>query len=85
MSQKSKFDEVLDLPRDAGTKATATSVRRGKSADPDRFRKVTVYVSREVYKDAKIALLEHDGALDFSDLVEQQLVAWLKSRSVYVM
>ena len=81
MSKKSKFDDVLDVPTSTATKATPTSVRRGKSADTDTFRKVSVYVSRETYKNVKMALLAEDGALDFSDLVEQQLVAWLKLRS----
>jgi hypothetical protein len=52
----------------------------GKRSDPD-FEQVTAYIRRDTHKDVKIALLRDDQGREFSELVEELLVGWLKSRT----
>lgn len=53
--------------------------RTGKRSDPD-YEQTTAYVRRDTYRDIKIALLQEDQARDYSDLVEELLEQWLRSR-----
>jgi hypothetical protein len=54
--------------------------RSGKRSDPD-YEQITAYVRRETYRDVKIALLRDDKVADVSELLENLLSDWLKSRS----
>lgn len=76
--KRSKFDTILKRPDTAMPPGPRV---RGKSSDPATFRKMTVYVTRAVHRDVKIALLKQDPQIDMSDLVEQQLTAWLKTQT----
>ena len=51
----------------------------GKRSDPS-FEQVTAYIRRDTYQAIKIALLQEGDRRDFSDLTEELLGQWLKSR-----
>jgi hypothetical protein len=77
----SRFDGVLErsnkpvktVPRDLSNRTP------GKSAHPD-YQKTTVYLSKHLHRDVKIACLKANPPLDMSDVVERQLTNWLKSQ-----
>jgi hypothetical protein len=48
-----------------------------KSKDPD-YMQTTVYVRRDLYGDARAALIRAGG--DFSDLLNKLLADWLKTQ-----
>ena len=49
---------------------------RGKRSDPE-FEQITAYLSRQTYRDTKIALLQEGRRREFSQLVEELLQQWL--------
>lgn len=51
----------------------------GKRSDPD-YVGFTTYIRKETHRKAKIALLEKDGGRELSELVEDLLTEWLKSK-----
>ncbi len=51
---------------------------KGKRSNPD-FTQVTAYMRKDTYKNAQKALLDEDE--EFSELVEDLVSKWLKSRS----
>jgi hypothetical protein len=52
---------------------------RGKRSHPD-YTQAPAFVRKDTYKAIKIALLNDDRGLDYSDLVQQLLMAWLADR-----
>jgi hypothetical protein len=52
----------------------------GKRSDPD-FTQTTAYVRKNTLNDVKVALLREGKGRDYSELVEDLLRGWLKSRS----
>ncbi len=76
----SKFDGVLGRrPTPAAPGPGARSARQGKSSDPE-YQKTTVYLSKQLHRDVKIACLQTDPPLDMSDVIEQRLADWLTAR-----
>lgn len=53
---------------------------RGKRSDEDHVQ-VTAYIRRETHLEAKATLLRDQKGRDFSDLVEELVAKWLKSRT----
>lgn len=53
---------------------------RGKRSDENHVQ-VTAYIQRDTHLDVKAALLRDQKGRDFSDLVEELLAKWLKSRT----
>lgn len=51
----------------------------GKRSDPD-YVQTTAYIRGDTYKAVKIALIEEDEGREYSELVEELLANWLKSR-----
>ncbi len=51
----------------------------GKRSDPD-FEAITAYIRKDTHRDVKIALLRKGNRREFSELVEDLLVAWLKGK-----
>lgn len=51
----------------------------GKRSDPN-FVQTTAYIRGDTYKAVKIALIEEDQNKEYSELVEELLSKWLKSR-----
>jgi hypothetical protein len=60
-------------------KVTKKGRSKGKRTNPD-FEQVTAYVKKDTYRQTKIALLNGEDKLDFSDLVEQLLTEWLSTQ-----
>ena len=52
----------------------------GKRSDPDCVQ-VTAYIHKDTHREVKIALLKSGNGMDFSDLVDDLLASWLKSRT----
>ncbi len=52
---------------------------RGKRSHPD-YTQAPAFVRKDTYKAVKIALLNDDRGLDYSDLVEELLTAWLANK-----
>lgn len=70
-SQKSSVR--TDEPKRRGRPPT------GKRNDPE-YDQTTAYVRKDTYKAVRIALIEEGEELDYSELVEELLSKWLKSR-----
>jgi len=63
-----------------GNAAIATvAPMRGKRSHPD-YTQAPAFVRKDTYKAIKIALLNDDRGLDYSDLVQELLTAWLAGR-----
>lgn len=91
----SKFDQILDAAkgRDKSTAKKSAKAERqpnapakrrgrpatGKRSDPE-FDQTTAYIRKDTYKAVKIALIQAGEDMDYSDLVEDLLSAWLKTR-----
>lgn len=56
---------------------TAPARMRGKRSDP-AYTQAPAFIRKDTYKAVKIALLNDERKLDYSDLVEELLTAWLK-------
>lgn len=52
----------------------------GKRSDGEHVQ-VTAYIRRDTHLDVKTSLLREQKGRDFSDLVEELLAKWLKSRT----
>ena len=90
MNKTNRFANVLDAARgkeheeeqppeealDTDTKKRAL----GKRANSD-FIQVTAYIRRDTHKAAKIALLQETKQREFSELVEDLISEWVKSRT----
>jgi hypothetical protein len=73
------------MRKKAAESSPAPAVKRGrgrptgKRSDPD-FEQVTSYIRRQTYADVKIELIREGQRREFSELVEELLSKWLKSR-----
>jgi hypothetical protein len=93
---KSKFSGILDAAKgredSPPSKRSKTSrqelipVRikrrgrpRGKRSDP-YFEQTTAYIRKDTHREVKIALLQEGVGREYSELVEDLLSGWLKSR-----
>lgn len=74
---RSKFDQVWTQ---SGAASTPPAHVRGKSSHPD-YRKMIVYVPKRLHRAVKIACLHQEPPIDMSELVAQQLIAWLKNHT----
>jgi uncharacterized Rmd1/YagE family protein len=57
--------------------------RRGRpngKRSNENFRQVTAYVGKETYKQTKMKLLAADEPQEFSELIDDLLVRWLKEK-----
>jgi hypothetical protein len=52
----------------------------GKRSDPG-YVQVTAYISGDLHHNVKLALLQERKGREFSELVEELLTGWFKSRS----
>jgi uncharacterized Rmd1/YagE family protein len=55
--------------------------RRGRpngKRSNENFRQVTAYINRETYKQTKMKLLAADESQEFSELIDELLVRWLR-------
>lgn len=59
--------------------AVTAAPMRGKRSHPD-YTQAPAFVRKDTYKAIKIALLNDDRGLDYSDLVQELLTAWLADR-----
>ncbi len=58
---------------------TTATPMRGKRSHPD-YTQAPAFVRKATYKAVKIALINDERGLDYSDLVEELLTAWLVAR-----
>ena len=69
-----------DKSRSDGKQANENAVpavrTRGKRSHPD-YTQAPAFVRKDTYKAVKIALLNDERGLDYSDLVQELLSAWL--------
>ena len=64
----------LQLPRERRGRPT------GKRSDGEHIQ-VTAYIRRETHHAVKVALLQGGKGKEFSELVQELLAKWLKSRT----
>lgn len=80
---KQSTDQIAPLEQDRPLPSVQVTKRRGrprgKRSHPD-FEQITAYISKQTYRDTKIALLQNGEGQQFSELVENLLGDWLKSR-----
>ena len=78
---KNKFAELLgEVGLPASTRETESAVappKIGKRSDP-AYRQISTYVRSDVYRNVKRELLMEER--DFSDLMDELLTAWVRSR-----
>lgn len=53
---------------------------KGKRSDPD-YEQVTAYIRKDTHASIKIALLQEGQKREFSELVQELLEQWVKSRT----
>ncbi len=53
---------------------------KGKRSHPD-YEQVTAYIRKDTHRDIKIALLSEGNGREFSELIQEMLEQWLKSRT----
>ena len=53
---------------------------KGKRSHPD-YEQVTAYIKKDTYQEIKISLLREGQKREFSELVQELLENWLKSRT----
>lgn len=52
---------------------------KGKRSDPN-FTQITAYISKKTHQNVKLALLNEGQKREISELIEDQLVAWLDQK-----
>jgi flagellar biosynthesis/type III secretory pathway ATPase len=52
---------------------------RGKRSDPN-YEQISAYIAKKTHLEVKIALLQEGRGREFSELVEELLGHWLKTR-----
>lgn len=57
----------------------AAALVRGKGRHPD-YTQAPAFIRKDTYKAVKIALINDERGLDYSELIEELLNSWLKSR-----
>ena len=80
--------EVQEKPKANGAakapKPVATEKRRGRppgKRSDGEYVQVTSYIRQETHRAVKMALLAEDKGQEFSELVQELLVKWLKPRT----
>lgn len=68
------------LPSPAPVETRGPGRPRGKRSDPT-FAQVTAYIPEATHRAVKIALLQEGQGREFSELVDELLSGWLKSRT----
>ncbi len=53
---------------------------KGKRSHPD-YEQVTAYIKKDTYQEIKISLLREGRKREFSELIQELLDDWLKSRT----
>lgn len=76
--KSSKSSQKTEQQSDAPAKRRGRPAT-GKRNDPE-FDQTTAYVRKDTYRAVRIALIEEGEDLDYSELVEELLAKWLKSR-----
>lgn len=79
-AMESKALKTLSSPQETQTAPRRVGRPNAKRSDPE-FVQTTAYIRKETHRDVKIALLHESGDRDFSELIEELLVNWLKSSS----
>lgn len=92
---KNRFDALSPAQRISDGEAQATQTASagqntdssdksksiGKRSDP-KFRQVTAYIPRDVYKQVTIKLTAEEPKGEFSELVAQLLTKWLNQSNI---
>lgn len=76
--KSSKSSQKTERQNDAPAKRRGRPAT-GKRNDPE-FDQTTAYVRKDTYRAVRIALIEEGEERDYSELVEELLSKWLKSR-----
>jgi hypothetical protein len=76
--RKSKFAGLAGALREKSGKAEPPQKKLPKSQDKEHYAQTTVYLNREVYNPLQAELAA--ARLEYSQLVEDLLRAWLKKR-----
>ncbi|HYK88839.1 MAG TPA: hypothetical protein VE398_08720 [Acidobacteriota bacterium] len=84
MIKSGDFSETAEHDRQAAhtVRKPSSGVRGrppGKRRHPD-FEQITAYIRKDTHHQVKLALLRELKGRQFSDLVEELLSTWLKSR-----
>lgn len=66
-------------PAPATSIETAQTANLGKRSDP-HYRQISVYVRKDLYKSIRRELFEEEK--DFSDLLEEWIVAWAAKKGI---
>jgi ribosomal protein L19E len=82
---KSKFSSIFDARKGQTDEAEKRGRGRprgyagGKRDNKEEYTQASAYIRRDIHKKVKSALVDEEK--EFSELVEELLVEWLKSRS----
>lgn len=86
MANRSKFSSIFDARKGMGEEESSAKRGRGrprgyaggKRDNKEEYTQASAYIRREIHKKVKTALVEEEK--EFSELVEELLVEWLKAR-----
>lgn len=85
MANRSKFSSIFDARKGQGNEEPGKRGRGrprghagGKRDNKEEYTQASAYIRRDVHKKVKAALVQEEK--EFSELVEELLVEWLKSR-----
>jgi hypothetical protein len=78
---KRKPDETGDSPKgvDPEPATSASSKAKAKGKNPD-YQRTTLYLPKDLHREFKLAALEESQ--EMSDIVEQLISNWLRSRNI---
>jgi hypothetical protein len=78
-----KTRQKVSKAQESSTQIAVETPRRGRpngKRSNENFRQVTAYVGTETYKRTKMKLLADDNNQEFSELVDELLIKWLKEK-----
>jgi uncharacterized Rmd1/YagE family protein len=80
VQQRSVVIQQTDNQKDNESGETRRRGRPNGKRSNENFRQVTAYVGKETYKQTKMKLLAADEPQEFSELIDDLLVRWLKEK-----
>lgn len=85
MANRSKFSSIFDARKELKEEESGKRSRGrprgyagGKRDNKEEYTQASAYVRRDVHKKVKSALVDEEK--EFSELVEELLIEWLKAR-----
>jgi uncharacterized Rmd1/YagE family protein len=83
LEKQTKARQKVSKQQEITNQTNVEIPRRGRpngKRSNENFRQVTAYVGTETYKQTKMKLLANDNRQEFSELVDELLIKWLREK-----